>query len=263
MFAETFIKSRFKHLGAEEPGIKGFSDQLKNCDRERFGRIHSNTTVFALKYNNGVLIAGDRRMSEGYFDIASDDARKVRQLTNYSAMASAGFCNIISFLETNMAATCSTFKSLYGHDLSPDGQANFLRNLLEPWWFMSVYTWYWAVGIPILATFDTDLKIPRIFVFDDSGFNFEPEFFGGAGCGYEAIKGLLMDHWRFDMNDNLALVIAMKAMLHSGAASHGVSDARLKLPTVAVIDEKGFRWVPDSLLKKTLNQIIKRTEGLQ
>jgi len=263
MFAKTFLDSRFKRLGAEKLGIKGFSEQLKNCDRERFNRIHSNTTVFALKFNNGVLIAGDRRMSGGYLDIVSDDDNKVKQLTEYSAMASAGFCNIISFLEINMATACLDFKKLYGQDLSPDGQANFLRNLLEPWWFMSVYTWYWAVGIPILATYDTDLEMPRIFVFDDSGFNYEPEFFGGTGCGFEAIGGLVTDHWRFEMNEDLALVIATKAMLHSGALSHGVSDARLKLPTMAIIDKNGFRWIPDKLLKKTLNLILKQTDGLQ
>ncbi len=263
MFAEKFIESRFKHLGAEELGIRGFSDQLKNCDREKFNRMHSNTTVFALKFKNGVLIAGDRRMSDGFLGIVSDDTLKVKELAKYSAMACAGFCNIISFLETNMTTACSTFKSLYGQDLSPDGQANFLRNLLEPWWFMSVYTWYWAVGIPILATYDMSLGMPRIFVFDDSGFNYEPEFFGGAGCGFEAIRGLVVDHWRLDMNEDFALMIAMKAMLHSGAISHGVSDARLKLPTMAVINEDGFRWIPDELLKKALGLILERTEGLK
>lgn len=261
MFADKFIDSRFKPLGTEK--LPAMVEQLKNYDREKFSRIHSNTTVFALKYDNGVLIAGDRRTSDGNLGIVSDDTQKIKQLTKHSAMAAAGFCNIISFLEDNMATVCSNFKTLYKQDLSPDGQANFLKNLLEPWWFMSVYSWYWVVGIPILAAYDLTLGLPRIFVFDDTGFNYESKLFDGTGCGYEAIKGLIMDHWRFDMGESHAIMIAMKAMLHSGVASHGVSDARLKLPTVAVIDENGFRLIPDRLLRGALKLILKQTEGLQ
>ncbi|MDH5698795.1 MAG: proteasome subunit beta, partial [Nitrospirota bacterium] len=47
------------------------------------------TTVLAFTYDNGVLIAGDRRATEG-FQIAANRMEKVFQTDGYSAMAIAG-----------------------------------------------------------------------------------------------------------------------------------------------------------------------------
>ena len=261
MFAERFLTSRFGALN-KRPRI-GFAQQLQNCNKEKFNQIHSNTTVFALIYENGVLIAGDRRTSGGYFEIVSDETTKVHQITDYSVMAAAGFCNVISDLEDNLSSTCNGFRDLYGQDLSPDGQASFLKRLLEPWWFDSIYSWYWQVGIPILATFDLAYDMPRIFAFDESGFYWESKFFGGTGCGFEAIKGLVNDLWRADMSEGMAILIAMKAMLQSGIASSGVSDARLYLPTIGVIDKDGFRLISDKVLKTVRDTLVKQTENLK
>ena len=63
--------------------------------------------------------------------IFADDSEKIHQLTNFSAMGSAGYCNVIAHLERKMRSTCSSFRSLYGQDLSPDGQVNYLRNILR------------------------------------------------------------------------------------------------------------------------------------
>ena len=261
MFAERFLISRFGAPG-KKPGTD-FANQLKNCDRENFNRIHSNTTVFALIYGDGVLITGDRRTSGGYFEIVSDESIKVRQITQYSAMAAAGFCNVISDLEEGLSSVCSSFRNLYERDLSADGQANFLKRLLEPWWFASIYSWYWMVGIPILAAFDLANDRPRIFVFDESGFYYEPRFLGGTGCGFETINGLVRDLWRPAMGEEMAILIAMKAMLQSGAANSGVSDSRLHLPTVGVIDKNGFRLIPDKLLNVVRKELIEQTGSLR
>jgi len=156
----------------------------------------------------------------------------------------------------------ASFENLYGSELSPDGQANFLKKLLEPWWFMSIYTYYWNIGIPIIAAYDREIEKPRIFVFDETGFYYEPEFFGGTGCGFDAIKGLVVDLWRPGMSEDMAILIALKAMLQSGKASSGVSDAVLHNPTICLIDREGFRMLPDSFLKKAIKQVIKDTGSL-
>ncbi|OGN04457.1 MAG: hypothetical protein A2831_02775 [Candidatus Yanofskybacteria bacterium RIFCSPHIGHO2_01_FULL_44_17] len=261
MFADKFIDSRFRQKSRLDPGQT--SRHFENLAKNDSKIIRSNTTVFALTYGGGVLIAGDRRTSGGYFEIVSDSTVKVQQVSDYSAFAAAGFCNIISDLEDGLISMCRSFAELYGNELSPDGQANFLKSLLEPWWFMSVYTWYWAVGIPIIAAYDKVLEKPRIFVFDESGYYYEPEFFGGTGCGFDAIRGLVVDLWRPDMSEEMAVLIAMKAMLQSGKASSGVSDAVLHTPTIAIIDREGFRMLPDKFLEKVRGQLVKNTEGIK
>jgi|SRR3989344_1010542 len=260
MFADKFIDSRFSSL-IKSPNLTHLPHQLQLGKNEKHS-IRSNTTVFALAYGGGVLIAGDRRTSGGYFDIVSDNTIKVHQISDYSAFAAAGSCNVISDLEDSLISMSASFENLYGSELSPDGQANFLKKLLEPWWFMSIYTYYWNIGIPIIAAYDREIEKPRIFVFDETGFYYEPEFFGGTGCGFDAIKGLVVDLWRPGMSEDMAILIALKAMLQSGKASSGVSDAVLHNPTICLIDREGFRMLPDSFLKKAIKQVIKDTGSL-
>ena len=261
MFSKKFLGSRFKPARRIPPAT--FAEQLNTCDKARFSQIHSNTTVFALIYKDGVLVAGDRRTSGGYLEIVSDETTKVRPITEHSAIAAAGFCNVICDLEESLLSVCHKFRNLYEKDLSPDGQANFLRNQLESWWFFSMYSWYWVVGIPILAAFDIKENRPRIFAFDESGFYYEAKFFDGTGCGFEAIKGLVRDLWKPDMTEGMAILIAMKAMLQSGATSSGVSDTRLYLPTIGVIDKNGFRLISDKVLKVVKDTLVKQTESLK
>ena len=52
------------------------------------GALHG-TTVLALKYEDGVVIAGDRRATEG-FQIAGRQMEKVFKIDEHSAMAIAG-----------------------------------------------------------------------------------------------------------------------------------------------------------------------------
>jgi len=96
-----------------------------------------------------------------------------------------------------------------------------------------------------------------------SGFYYEPRFLGGTGCGFETINGLVRDLWRPAMGEEMAILIAMKAMLQSGAANSGVSDSRLHLPTVGVIDKNGFRLIPDKLLNVVRKELIEQTGSLR
>jgi len=261
-FSQEFLAKRFSVLGADEmhaivENAKGF-----NVTNPPKG-IRSNTTIFAIMYDKGVVIAGDRRTSDGYYGIFSDVSNKVMKLTDFSAMANAGWCNVISFLENNMLAICDRFENIYGRPLSVDGQANYLKNLLTQWWFFFVQTWHWTPGIPILAAYDLKLEKPRIFTFDYDGYFVEPPFFAGNGCGIDFVKGLINDRWRKDMPEDEAINLAVRAMLHSGALSSGVSDARLVLPTVAVINQKGFNWVEKDVLTSNRDELVKQIGGIQ
>jgi len=51
--------------------------------------VPHGTTVLALKYRDGAIIAGDRRATEG-FQIADRRIEKVFRIDDYSAMAIAG-----------------------------------------------------------------------------------------------------------------------------------------------------------------------------
>ncbi len=261
-FASEFFTSEFPIMHQER--VETIIGRLKDGQPSpRPTGKKSNTTVFAFTYDDGVILAGDRRMTEGYYEIASDSAVKVKQLSKFSAIACAGYCNIIRYLEDNMEAACTIFRERYQKELSPDGQANRLRNLMEGWWYFYVFYWYWYIGVPILAAYDLEMGRPRIFSFAEDGFYFEPPFLVGTGCGFEVVRGLIVDHWREDLDADSAITLAVRAMIHSGVASHGVSDARIVPPRAALIDKEGFRWVPERLIVKKRNELLKEIRGIQ
>ncbi len=257
--AERFTRKIFPILNGEE--VVKFSEDLARNPLVNLGKLQrSNTTVFAIKYADGALIAGDRRTSSDWYEIASDFSVKVKQLSGHSAIACAGSCSVIQYIEENMESICRTFREQYSHELSPDGQAKYLSKLLRGWFF-SFALYYWIVGVPILATYDVGRKKPRIFEMSEDGFCNEEKIVVGTGCGFRDVKRLILDRWQKDLDLNAALELAARAMLHSGAASHGVSDIRIVLPTVAVIESSGFRWLDEAAVAKAREQILNEEGG--
>jgi proteasome beta subunit len=267
-FVAEFWQSRFPILHQE--GMEGATRQFRQLEelagsRLREHSLGSGTVVFAFKYRDGVILAADRRMVEGWFDIALDTAVKIKQLTRFSAMASAGMCSVIRYLQENMENACAIFSERFQRELSPDGQVRYLGNLLEKWWLFFLKYWYveLGMGIPILAAYDKALRKPRLFSFDESGFCFEPQFLTGTGCGFKAVQGLIIDRWQAGMNASSATELSLNALLCSGVMSHGVSDTRIVTPTIALIDKKGFRWVPKEEILEKKTKLLSEKEGLQ
>jgi 20S proteasome alpha/beta subunit len=113
----------------------------------------------------------------------------------------------------------------------------------------------------VLAAFDFKLGLSRVFSFyEDSSFH-EAKFLAGAGCGFEAVKGLIIDRWEEGMDTSLAMELVVRAMLHSGISSCGVSDLRIVLPKIALIDQRGFRWVPERTVSGTRRKILRELRG--
>lgn len=220
-------------------------------------RLRSNTTVFAFKYSGGVLVAGDRRTSGGWYEIVSDKTFKVDQISGFSAIACAGDCNVIDYLRQNMEGICDKFKALYGRELSPDGQVRFLEDLVKTYWYDFLYFYYPNFGFPVLAAYDAHKGRSRIFSFDETGYSFEPEFVAGTGCGWESCKNVIVDRRQKNLSLETAIDIAVRAMVHSGLSSSGVSDARLSPPTLCFIDNKGLEWVPEKMIASRVRKISK------
>jgi len=260
--AREFFGSNFPIIGKERldniiSGLKNLPDTLTQGTG-----IRSNTTVFAIKYENGVVVAGDRRMADGWYGIMSDSVVKVHQISNFSAIACAGYCNVISFLEENMTSICMAFQERYGRELSIDGQANYLKSLLEGWWFTFLAYRYWDIGVPVLAAFDQIPDRPRIFSFDADGFYFESEFTAGTGCGWNSVKNVIADRRCEVKTNDDAIELAVRAMIHSGISSHGVSDVRTVLPKVATIDVEGFKWISEEIIAGKRDKLFSENGGL-
>ncbi|WP_182542951.1 proteasome subunit beta [Halosaccharopolyspora lacisalsi] len=121
------------------PGSSSFTDFLRNAapelmpDREA---PHSHveaphgTTIVALTFRGGVLLAGDRRATMGNV-IAQRDMEKVYVTDDYSAVGIAGTAGIALEMVRLYAVELEHYEKLEGVSLSLDGKANKLATMLR------------------------------------------------------------------------------------------------------------------------------------
>ena len=81
-----FLSNHFPGLMLGANGLAPNSDPARTSGGVT---VPSATTVLAIKYQQGVIIAGDRRATEG-FQIADRRIEKVFKIDEWSAMAIAG-----------------------------------------------------------------------------------------------------------------------------------------------------------------------------
>lgn len=128
-----------------------------NTDNEH--AIHA-TTVVALAYNGGALIAADRQATMiPTFDRFHEPIQKLATISSHSIMGIAGSPDALSVAE-RAEIWVRAWKRLYGRLPSPDGQFNHLKLIFEQWMRANPAS---AGSSFIFAAFDGERRIPRVF----------------------------------------------------------------------------------------------------
>jgi proteasome beta subunit len=139
------------------------------------------TTIIALNFAGGVLIAGDRRATSGNL-IAQRDIEKVFITDSYSAVGIAGSAGIAIETVRLFAVELEHYEKLEGMQLSLDGKANRLAGMLRSNLALAMQG---LAMLPLFVGFDLDCdevsKAGRIISFDVTGGRYE------ESGGYHAI----------------------------------------------------------------------------
>ncbi|MBO0839266.1 MAG: proteasome subunit beta [Sciscionella sp.] len=139
------------------------------------------TTIVALTFSGGVLIAGDRRATAGNL-IAQRDIEKVFVTDEYSAIGIAGSAGLGVELARLYTVELQHYSKIEGVSLSLDGKANQLATLVRGNLDMAMAG---LAVLPLFVGFDTEADDPatagRIVSFDPTGGRFEERF------GYDAL----------------------------------------------------------------------------
>jgi proteasome beta subunit len=173
------------------PGSSSFTDFLRAQAPELLpgrrvpagGEVPAphGTTVVALTYRGGVLIAGDRRATQGNL-IAQRDMEKVFVTDDYSAVGIAGTAGIAIELVKLFTVELRHYEKIEGVSLSLDGKANRLAAMIRG--NLEAAMAGLAV-LPLLVGFDTDAADPeragRIVSYDVAGGKYEEH------GGYQAV----------------------------------------------------------------------------
>jgi proteasome beta subunit len=205
------------------------------------------TTVLALRHEDGVVMAGDRRATEGHL-VAHRRIRKVFPADRYSAVAIAGTAGLAIEMVRLFQVELEHYEKIEGVRLSLEGQASFLARLVRgqlPMAFQGL------VVVPLFAGYDQRDKQGRLYSYDVVGGRYEEVDFGSTGSGARLAKAFLRTVYREDLTGDEASEVAVKALVAASqedTATGGPDLRRGIYPTVLRISETGVEELPDAVI---------------
>ena len=147
--------------------------------RGRFRRRPHATTVVALRYADGVIMAGDRRATMGNI-IAHRSMEKVFAADRFSAVAIAGSAGMAVEMVRLFQVQLEHYEKVEGTALSLEGKANQLAQMVRQNLPLAMQG---LVVVPLFAGYDTARGIGRIFSYDATGGHYEDTDFQATGSG--------------------------------------------------------------------------------
>jgi proteasome beta subunit len=206
------------------------------------------TTVVAMRYANGVIMAGDRRATAG-LSIAHRKMDKVLPADAHSGIAIAGTAGIAMELVRIFQVQLEHYEKMAGEPLSFEGKANQLSMMVRENLGMAMQG---LLVVPLFAGFDLARAKGRVFSYDATGGRYEEEDYTTTGSGSVHARNWIKAAFRDDLSRDEAIDIAIRALFAAAdedAGTGGPDLVRKIFPTVAVIDVEGFDALDDSLVE--------------
>ncbi|NKB67981.1 MAG: proteasome subunit alpha [Candidatus Latescibacteria bacterium] len=221
------------------------------------GPVHEGvegTTILALRYRDGVLVAGDRRATMGN-TVVYDRADKVLSIDDDAVMALSGSPAVAYEIARTLEISFQHFRRTQLQELSLDGKLRSLSRLLRENISMAMQ----GIGavIPIFSAFDQLQSVGKIYFYDLLGAQFESVDFCTTGSGSPGIRGALyyLDRWgeqplaQLEEADSLALVLKMlETAAEYDTATGGFKASARIYPQILRITANGIDALPEEAM---------------
>ncbi|MEU3842860.1 proteasome subunit beta [Streptomyces sp. NPDC028635] len=215
------------------------------------------TTIVAATYADGVLVAGDRRVTMGNV-IAHREYEKVFPADEHSAVAIAGTVGIAVELVRLFQLELEHYEKIEGTALSLDGKANRLTTLVRGNLPMAMQG---LAVVPLFAGYDLDRGEGRIFGYDVTGGRTEEQGFTATGSGSVYARSALKKLYREGLPQEEIVTAAVQALYDAAdddSATGGPDPARRLFPLVALVTRDGFRWLPQEEVAEIAREVVRR-----
>lgn len=206
------------------------------------------TTVLALCYQDGVLIAGDRRAVEGN-RISSRRIEKVYKTDQYSAMAVAGVAGLCIEMAKLFRIELEHYEKIEGEQLVLDGKANKLAHMIRQNLPAALQG---LVVVPIFVGYDFRRQQGRIFKYDIVGGMYEEEGYYATGSGGKDARNTIKKFYRPAVDEESAIKLSIEALVDAAeedAATGGPDALRGIYPNVKTVTRQGVQDVPSSRIE--------------
>lgn len=264
------LSSFTEFLGRQAPHLLPTADVRSNWASAGDARsgvdLPHGTTIVAIKYPGGVLIAGDRRATQGNM-IASRDVQKVHIADDYTATGIAGTAAIAVEFARLYAVELEHYEKLEGVPLTFRGKVNRLAIMVRGNLAAAMQG---LMAVPLLVAFDIDAKDPldagRIVSFDAAGgWNIEDEGYQSVGSGSLFAKSSIKKLYSAVTDADSALKVAIEALYDAAdddSATGGPDLVRGIYPTAVLIGADGAEEVTEERIAALAREVISaRTAG--
>ena len=218
------------------------------------------TTIVAVEYASGVLLAGDRRATMGNL-IANRDMEKVFAADEYAVVGIAGTAGLAVELVKLYQVELEHYEKIEGTLMSVEGKANRLASMIRANLGMAMQG---LAVVPIFAGYDLDDGAGRIYSYDVTGGCYREHDHHSVGSGSIFARGSLKKLWRPGQDEATAVRNAVEALYDAAdddSATGGPDLGRRIWPTLAVVDEGGVRFLGDDELAQVVEQVVAGRQG--
>ena len=247
-----------------DPG-PDFSELLRRSrlDRAAIDRVDPalpithGTTIVALRYGEGVVLAGDRRATAGS-TIAHRAMEKVYPADRHSGVAIAGAAGFALDMVRLFQLQLEHYEKVEGMALSLEGKANQLAQMVRQNLPSAMQG---LVVVPLFAGYDLRRRQGRIFTYDVTGGRYEESDFHADGSGGRDARTTVKLGWTERMERAAALELAIQALYEAAdedSATGGPDAVRGIYPTLATITDRGYEAVPETEVAERFAALIER-----
>ena len=219
------------------------------------GEVPHGTTVIAVRYRDGVIMAGDRQATAGY-QVASRRMDKIFKSDDLSGMGIAGAAGPAMEMAKLFQTELEHYEKVEGDNLSLEGKANKLGQMIR----MNLQAAMMGLAVvPIFAGFDEKAGVGRLFKYDITGGRYEETNYDSQGSGSKDARDSLKKLWKKDMGREEALQVALQALIDAAdedVGTGGPDFVRGIFPTVKTITRSGFGEVTEDEVRRFCEQIL-------
>ncbi len=225
--------------------------------------VPHGTTVLALRFRDGVIMAGDRQATAGY-QVASRRIDKVFKCDDLSGIGIAGAAGPAMEMAKLFQTELEHYEKVEGDNLSLEGKANKLSQMIR----MNLQVAMMGLAVvPIFAGFDERAGVGRLFKYDITGGRYEEKDYDAQGSGSKDARDSLKKLWRREMYRDDALRVSLEALIDAADEDVGTGGPDLVrgiFPTVKTVTRSGFTDIGEDEVRRVCDAILKdRTQSEQ